>query len=73
MESGDIFVFDVDGTLTPARQPMDKAFEEVFAKLVETEDVYLVSGSDIAKIRQQVPEHILAKCKGVFGSSGNDR
>lgn len=72
MKSGDIFVFDVDGTLTPPRQPMDDEFKKVFDRLVTSEDVYLVSGSDIKKIREQVPEDILLKCKGVFGSSGNE-
>lgn len=72
MKHGDVFVFDIDGTLTPPRQSMSKDFEEVFNQLVCKEDVYLVSGSDIAKIREQVPEHILSKCKGVFGSSGNE-
>jgi len=72
MNSGDIFVFDVDGTLTPPRQPMSDNFKEVFDKLVTNEDVYLVSGSDIEKIREQVPENILSRCKGVFGSSANE-
>ena len=69
---GEVFLFDVDGTLTPPRQPMGDAFAYSFRHLVKDELVYIVSGSDIRKIREQVPEDILNLCDGVFGSSGNE-
>jgi len=70
--AGEIFLFDVDGTLTPPRQTMTREFTPSFDRLATEEIVYIVSGSDIKKIREQVPESALAKCQGIFGSSGNE-
>ena len=72
MQLENVFVFDIDGTLTPPRQPMTEDFEIHFSNFVNNNTVYLVSGSDIAKIREQVPSGILEKCSGIFGSSGNE-
>ena len=72
MQLENIFVFDIDGTLTPPRQPMTEDFKKIFSNFVSNNTVYLVSGSDINKIREQVPSDILLKCDGVFGSSGNE-
>jgi phosphomannomutase len=66
-----IYLFDVDGTLTDPRQPMTDEFSVVFWELVRSNPVYLVSGSDLEKIQEQIPEHILAKCRGIFSSSAN--
>lgn len=65
------FLFDVDGTLTDPRQPMEDDFASFFEEFCTREAVYLVSGSDLKKIQEQVPENILKLCKGVFSSSGN--
>lgn len=67
-----IFLFDVDGTLTEPREEMTTRFANLFATLLNREIVYLVSGSDIAKIREQVPSHLLEKCAGIFASSANE-
>lgn len=66
------FIFDVDGTLTDARQPMDAEFESFFKSWMQDKNVYLVSGSDLEKIEEQVPENILLKCKGIFSCMGNE-
>jgi len=65
-----IFLFDVDGTLTPPRQPMNSHFAEYFDEFSRSENVFLISGSDYAKIKEQVPINILLNCQGVFGCSG---
>lgn len=65
-----VYLFDVDGTLTPPRQPMRKGFAEFFRKFVVSHNVILVSGSDYAKLCEQVPRDILEGCAGVFGCSG---
>lgn len=70
--TGEVFLFDVDGTLTPPRQPMVDEFVRPFTRLASEELVYIVSGSDIKKIREQVPSAILDKCAGIFASSGNE-
>ena len=66
------FLFDVDGTLTEARQPMEEGFASFFESWVTDKNVYLVSGSDLPKIREQIPSNILNKCKGVFSCMGNE-
>lgn len=65
-----IYLFDVDGTLTPPRMPMDKTFEIFFDGFAGSNKVVLISGSDYIKIQEQVPQHILNKCDGVYGCSG---
>ncbi len=66
-----VFLFDVDGTLTPARKPMAPSMEEVFGTLVAKHPVYLASGSDLNKIREQIPQELLYQCKGIFSCSAN--
>ena len=44
-----IYIFDVDGTLTPSRKMMTDDFVEFFKKWSENNIFYLVSGSDIKK------------------------
>ena len=72
MKNLPVFLFDVDGTLTDPRQPMTAKFKKLFKKLLKTHVVYLASGSDIEKIREQLPKRIINKCAGVFASSGNE-
>jgi len=66
------FLFDVDGTLTDPRQEMSPEFSDFFSSWMDNKNVYLVSGSDLPKIKEQVPVFILNKCKGVFSSMGNE-
>tara|TARA_R110001592_G_scaffold81569_4_gene242138 strand:+ start:645 stop:1334 length:690 start_codon:yes stop_codon:yes gene_type:complete len=65
------YVFDVDGTLTPSRQPIDKRFEAFFLKWMEGKNVYLVTGSDKEKTIEQVGEKIWNKCTRCYQSCGN--
>jgi phosphomannomutase len=67
-----IYLFDIDGTLTPARQPMTSEFKQMFSKWCENKIVYLVTGSDYDKVKEQVDIDILNKITGVFGSMGNE-
>ena len=66
------FLFDVDGTLTDARQPMESEFVDFFESWMNGKNVYLVSGSDLPKIKEQVPNNILEKCQGIFTCMGNE-
>ena len=50
------YIFDVDGTLTPSRKRMNKKFAIWFSKFCETNNVYLVTGSDRIKTVEQVYE-----------------
>lgn len=66
-----VCIFDVDGTLTPARQAMDEKFAKFFREFITHVPTYLISGSDYSKLEEQVPQDILQNCNGVFGSSGS--
>ena len=66
-----IYLFDVDGTLTKPRQPMSPSMARAFSDLIGDNLVYLVSGSDLKKLQEQVPTTILKNCSGVFSSSAN--
>ena len=64
-------MFDVDGTITPHRERMTEEFAEFFRKFILKNEVYLCTGSDFEKTKQQVPEDIIASVKGVFTCMGN--
>lgn len=66
-----IFVFDVDNTLTPPRQKITADMKEFFSNFVVNNKVYLVSGSDYEKIIWQLGEEITGLAAGVFGCLGN--
>lgn len=66
-----IYLFDVDGTLTPLRGVMNKSFKEFFIEWCEGKKVYLISGSDYAKTLEQVGEDLLMAVNGSFNDSGN--
>jgi|MDSV01.2.fsa_nt_gb phosphomannomutase len=66
------YVFDVDGTLSHARQPMDKEFHDWFVNWMSTRDVYLVTGSDRPKTVEQIGEDIVDGCNMSFQCAGND-
>ena len=66
-----VYIFDVDGTLTPSRREMTMEFGIFFSLWSMNYTFYLVSGSDIDKIREQVPTSILDMAEGVFCCGGN--
>ena len=65
------YVFDIDGTLTPSRLPIDKKFESFFLEWMKNKKVYLVTGSDKDKTIEQVGEKIWTRSKRVYQSCGN--
>ena len=67
-----VFIFDVDGTLTPSRKQIDSAFFAEFLIFCCKFDVYLVTGSDRDKTVEQVGLDIYNRCKRVFNCSGSD-
>ena len=66
-----IYIFDMDGTLTPSRREMTPDFEEFFSVWANTHTFFLVSGSNLEKIKEQVPQYILDLSEGVFTCGGN--
>ena len=67
-----VFLSDMDGTLTPSRQLMESEFESAFEKLIHGYKFYIVTGSDIEKIKEQIPENIMKKVTGIYASMGNE-
>ena len=65
------YIFDVDGTLTPSRQRIDKQFEKFFLDFTKTFNVYLVTGSDYAKTLEQLGEDICNSVNCIFNCAGN--
>jgi phosphomannomutase len=70
------FLFDVDGTLTPSRRPMDEGFLWFFYKWVLFQQsignkVFFVTGSDKDKTIEQVGENLWLKIDGSYQSCGN--
>jgi len=68
-----VYLFDVDGTLTHPRQQIDEEFADVFLSWLRKgkKKVYLVTGSDIEKIKQQIFPSFIDQCEGLFTCSGN--
>jgi phosphomannomutase len=66
------FIFDVDGTLTPSRGIIDQNFKEFFLDFCNSNDVYLVTGSDYPKTLEQLGQDVCMVVKTVYNCSGND-
>jgi len=66
-----MFLFDVDGTLTPSRKKIDKEFSKFFSNFCKNNDVYLVTGSDRDKTVEQLGKSLYNKAKRVYNCSGN--
>ena len=66
-----VFIFDVDGTLTPSRQPMTKEFQKFFSEWVKKNKFYLVTGSDLPKLQEQMC-YFDIEAEGIFTCCGNE-
>jgi phosphomannomutase len=66
------YVFDVDGTLTPSRQTMNKVFQRWFLKFCYNHDVYLVTGSNYEKTLEQIGVDVCHLVRRIYNCNGND-
>jgi phosphomannomutase len=66
-----IYLFDIDGTLTNPRQKMSSDHTLALLSWITNKNVYLVTGSDYPKVKEQLPDSIVRKCNGIFCSMGN--
>ena len=66
-----IFLFDVDGTLTPAKCKAEPDFARHFLKWIDDKEVYIVSGGSFVRIIDQLGTEIVDKTGGVFACMGN--
>ena len=67
----EIFLFDVDGTLTPPRQKAVPEFLEQFSEWLVDREVYLVSGGSFPRLLDQLGVDVMNKMRGVFPCMGN--
>lgn len=71
------YLFDVDGTLTPPRESMDKNFHRFFrgewlgTQYTRDNGTYLITGSDKDKTIGQIGHQIWRAVDGVFQNCGN--
>ena len=66
------FIFDIDGTLTLSRQPIDASFQAFMIIFCCKHPVYLVTGSDRQKTIEQVGLDICYRAEKVYNCSGAD-
>lgn len=66
-----MYIFDVDGTLTPSRGQIDNEFKQWFLRFIDENPVALVTGSDLEKTVEQVGPEIVSKVEYSFNCSGN--
>lgn len=66
-----VYVFDMDGTLTPPRKAMEKDFAERFLKWQQTHKSFIATGSDYLKVEEQLPPEIINAFTGLYTSMGN--
>jgi len=66
-----MFIFDVDGTLTPSRLRMTEEFAKFFDKWSEKNKYYLVTGSDLDKTKEQLPIAYIDRAEAIFTCCGN--
>jgi phosphomannomutase len=53
-----LIAFDVDGTLSPSRSPIDREMADLFKKLLQTKQVAIITGGAFADIKRQVLDEI---------------
>ena len=60
------YLFDVDGTLTEPRKRIEEKFAKKFARFADGIDVYIATGSDFIKTKEQLPQETLDLLKEYF-------
>lgn len=66
-----VYMFDVDGTLTPSRKRMNRFFAKWFEEFATHNAVYFVTGSDRDKTIEQLGTHLYNLAVRVYNCSGN--
>lgn len=66
-----VYVFDMDGTLTPARIPMTADFAQRFSKWQDSHTCFIATGSDYKKVCEQLPAEVVNAFTGLYCSMGN--
>lgn len=69
-KAGVLALFDVDGTLTPARKVVSQEMLEFMQELRKVVAVGVVGGSDLAKITEQLGKTVISDYDYVFSENG---
>lgn len=67
-----IYVFDIDGTLTPSRGLIDTAFAGWFDAFIDSHRVCFVTGSDPEKSQEQLGWSLWTRAEYSFNCAGNE-
>ena len=67
----DIYLFDVDGTLTLPKSKMDATFAKNFLHWMQGREVYIVSGGSFTRLIDQLGTAVIDQVGGVFACMGN--
>ncbi|XP_020495309.1 phosphomannomutase 2 [Labrus bergylta] len=70
VDKSTLCLFDVDGTLTAARQRVTPDMDQFLQKLRTRVRVGVVGGSDLSKIKEQLGEDVIKKMDYVFAENG---
>lgn len=65
-----IYLFDLDGTLIPARKTMTDNFAKAFLPWLKSNRAFIVTGSDFAKVQAQMSEEITNTFTGIYCAMG---
>ena len=66
------YLFDTDGTLTESSQVILNFQRNILLRFMEERDVWICSGSDYLKMKDQLTFKVVKQCEGIFASGGND-
>lgn len=66
-----VYLFDMDGTLTPPRSVMSDEFASVFLPWLTSHTAFIATGSDFAKVREQLPSAVINEFTGIYCAMGN--
>lgn len=66
------YIFDVDGTLTVPRAKMDPLFAKSFSTWAKSKQLFIATGSDFEKTKQQIPKSVLTCFNEIFCCMGNE-
>lgn len=66
-----IYLFDVDGTLTPSREKIHPEFANWFLDFINSHTVCLITGSDLEKTIEQLGTKIVDSVEYCFNCAGN--
>ena len=66
-----VYVFDMDGTLTFPRKKMEEHFAKKLLPWLKENEAYIATGSDINKVKEQLQEEIINAFTGIFCDMGN--